>query len=137
MKVAIIGSRSITDKDFIFKYIDLVVSSQVPMDQPLTVISGGAKGVDTVAYEYAVEHGHDFILFKPYHLIDRAEPYRPRFFFTRNKQMADNADLVIAFLNPKGKSNGTRNMIDYCRKNHKPLVVLEPDEGEIGDSPTE
>jgi predicted Rossmann-fold nucleotide-binding protein len=131
MKVAIIGSRSITDAAFVSKYVDMVIDNQVPMDEGVTVISGGAKGVDSIAQEYAKEKHYDFVLFKPYHLVDRAEPYRPKFFFTRNKQMADNADLVVAFLDPTVKSNGTKNMIEYCRKHHKPLVVIEPEEGEL------
>lgn len=131
MKVAVVGSRTITDSAFVGRYLNIIIAKQVPADKPVTVISGGAKGVDTLAMEYAKLCGYDFVLFKPYHLVDRAEPYRPRFFFTRNKQMADNADMVIAFLDPEAKSNGTRNMIDYCRKHNKPLVVIELEKGDI------
>ncbi len=70
-----------------------------------------------MAQTWAKARGYDFVLFKPYHLIDPEMEYTPRFFFTRNKQIADNADLVIAFWD--GQSSGTRHIVEYCQRNRK------------------
>jgi uncharacterized phage-like protein YoqJ len=43
----------------------------------------------------------------------------------RNEYMADNADIVIAVYN--GSRGGTNNMINYARKMHKEIVVINPD----------
>ena len=120
MKIAVIGSRKFT------AYDEFEASLQFRMAEegcsyPYTIISGGAKGVDTMAARFAKEHRYDFILFKPYHLIDSAVEYSPKYFFTRNKQIADNADLVIAFWD--GQSSGTRHMIEYCQRNRKKIIV--------------
>ena len=47
MKAAIIGSRNITNID---------LSRFIPKETT-EIISGGAKGVDTIAKEYALENG--------------------------------------------------------------------------------
>jgi len=121
MKVAIVGSRSMgTDQESIdaIKYqLDMLKE-----DDWNVIISGGAKGVDSIAKEWAVGEGIDFILYKPYHLIDTKMTYTPRFFFTRNKQIVDNADKLIIFWD--GISNGTRDVIRYAQKRGKPIQII-------------
>ena len=91
----------------------------------VTIISGGAKGVDTLACEWAKINKKDFILFKPYHLIDNSVTYQPRYFFTRNKQIIDNSDVVIVFWD--GKSKGTKDAMKQARKQGKELKVITLD----------
>lgn len=131
MRVVIIGSRSIANKDNpnYEKEKELVrkaVAAELAKlpEQPFTVLSGGAKGVDTVAEEFAAENGLDFVLFKPYHLVDNKVEYMPRFFFSRNKQMIDNSDMVIAVWDEE--SNGAKHAIEYAKKRRKPTTVITP-----------
>lgn len=134
MRIMIIGSRSIASKDNENYAVEAGLVRQflrnelekLPEDVPVTVLSGGAKGVDTIAEEFAKENRLDFILFKPYHLIDNKVEYMPRFFFSRNKQMVDNSDAVIAIWD--GESNGAKHAIEYANKRRKPVTVVTKEE---------
>lgn len=148
-RIAIIGSRSIAneeftdpkraqaEKDWMFYHLDKLLGIDVDMtlmDDPrfgMAILSGGAVGVDRKAQEYAQENGVPFFLYKPYHLIDTKVPYSPRYFFTRNKQIVDNCDELIAFWD--GESHGTEDAIKFARKKGKPVTVIEPKEQEIGE----
>ena len=72
MKLLVVGSRSIESFD-LSKYINKEVS---------LIISGGAKGVDTLAEKYADKHGISKLILRPnYNLYGKAAP------LLRNKQM--------------------------------------------------
>ena len=120
MKIALVGSRSITSKEIVLSALYATIHKYTP--KSVAVISGGAKGVDTVAREIAKDEGFDFILFKPYHMIDTTVEYDPKFFFTRNKQIVDNSDVVVVVWD--GESHGTQHVIDYCRKRKKPFELF-------------
>ncbi len=99
MKVAVIGSRGLLVEN-LGKYL--------PADTT-EIISGGAKGVDTCAREYAVANGIKLTEFLPdYQKYGRAAPLK------RNITIIENADLVLAFWD--GKSRGTKFVIDNCHK---------------------
>ena len=107
MKVAVIGSRGIKLDN---------LGDYLPED--LTeIVSGGAKGVDTTAREYATEHGIKLTEFLPeYNRYKRGAPLK------RNIQIAEYADKVLAFWD--GKSRGTKFVIDYCKNNNIPVGVI-------------
>ena len=106
MKIAIIGSRSIFSAD-----IERYASSA---DE---IISGGAAGVDTLAAEYAKEHGLKLTVFLPnYERYGRAAP------IIRNREIVDYAEAVIAFWN--GKSRGTLSTIKYAQKKGVPIKII-------------
>lgn len=99
MKVAIIGSRGL---------IVANLGNYLPYDTT-EIISGGAKGIDTCAREYAMEHGIKITEFLPeYAKYGRSAPLK------RNITIIQNADLVLAFWD--GKSKGTKFVIDNCDK---------------------
>lgn len=81
------------------------------------IISGGAKGVDTLAREYALANGIKLTEFLPdYTQYGRGAPLR------RNLQIIDRADEVIAFWD--GESRGTKFVIDNCKKKNKKLTIF-------------
>lgn len=100
MKVAVIGSRGLTIKD---------LGQFLPTDTT-EIISGGAKGVDACAREYAKSHNIKLTEFKPeYKKYGRnAAPLK------RNITIIENADLVLAFWD--GSSHGTKFVIDSCKR---------------------
>ncbi len=101
MKIAIIGSRSI-------KSIDL---NEYVTDND-EIVSGGARGIDTLAAEFAKKRGIKLTEFLPeYEKYGKAAP------IIRNKQIVDYADKVIAFWD--GKSKGTKHTIEYAEKINK------------------
>jgi predicted Rossmann-fold nucleotide-binding protein len=121
MKLAITGSRAITDKDWVYAQLDNLLT-ELPR-KPNVVLSGGANGVDTICAEWAADRGIDFVLFKPYHLLDNKARFETKYFFTRNRQLVDNADLVVALWN--SVSNGTKHTITYAERKGKPLKIIE------------
>ena len=98
MKVAVIGSRSLTVDD-LGKYL--------PADTT-EIISGGAKGVDACAKEYAISHRIGSKEFKPeYNKYKQGAPLK------RNIAIIEYADLVLAFWD--GSSSGTKFVIEKCK----------------------
>ena len=106
MKVAVIGSRSLSIPD-LGEYLPEGVTE---------IVSGGARGVDTSAREYAQAHQLKLTEFLPeYALFGRSAPIK------RNVKIIENADLVLAFWD--GKSRGTAFVIAECKKRGIPVKV--------------
>ena len=98
MKTAVIGSRGLTVDD-LGKYLP---------EGTTEIVSGGAKGIDTCAREYANSHNIKLKEFLPeYERFGRGAPLK------RNLQIIEYADIVLAFWD--GKSRGTKYVIDNCR----------------------
>lgn len=106
MKTAIIGSRNIKDID---------LSLFIPKGTT-EIISGGARGVDTLAKEYALSHGLKLTEFLPqYARFGKGAPLK------RNITIIENADIVLAFWD--GKSKGTKFVIKNCQSRNIPVKV--------------
>lgn len=107
MKIAIIGSRNLTAENF---------GEYLP-PECTEIVSGGAKGIDSCAADYARANGLTLTEFLPdYKKYGRGAP------LVRNKQIVDYADLVIAFWN--GESKGTRFTVNYAQKQGKPVKIV-------------
>ena len=107
MKLLIVGSRSIGKFD---------LSKYIPSETEL-IISGGAKGMDYIAEEYADNHRiFKLILLPKYELYGKAAPIK------RNEEMVEIADQVLVVWD--GISKGTRATIEYAKKKNKPLTLL-------------
>jgi predicted Rossmann fold nucleotide-binding protein DprA/Smf involved in DNA uptake len=114
MKVAIVGSRDWSNYGMFKHYMDQF-SRHISID---LIISGGARGVDSMAYNYAVERGITFVCHPP-----KPEDGYPAKFFRRNLRIVEHSECVIAF--PKGKSTGTRHSIRLAEKLKKTCYVVE------------
>lgn len=112
MKYAIVGSRQYDDYE---AFSRLVSCFKKDIDM---IISGGAIGVDTMAYRYAIEHGITFVCHPP----KPEEPYPARF-FRRNLRIVEQAEIIMAF--PTINSRGTRHAIDMAKKLGKKIIVFE------------
>jgi hypothetical protein len=113
MKVAVVGSRNFQDYDLL---------KQILAEYEITeIVSGGAKGADSLGEKYANEHNLPIEIFKPdWKRLGRgAGP-------ARNKTIVENADFVIAFWD--GVSKGTQSSINIAKKLNKDLriVMIEP-----------
>ena len=105
MKVAVIGSRNLTVED-LGQYLPEGITE---------IVSGGAKGVDTYAREYALAKGLKLTEFLPdYNRYGRGAPL--------NLQIIEYADLVLAFWD--GKSRGTKFVIEHCKAQGKPIRIF-------------
>ena len=106
MRVAVIGSRGLWVDD-LAKYLP---------KETTEIVSGGARGIDACAREYALRHGLKLTEYLPeYSRYGRAAPLK------RNITIIENADLVLAFWD--GVSRGTKYVIDNCKKRNIPVEV--------------
>ena len=107
MKIAIIGSRGLCD---------VRIEYYIPKNTS-EIISGGARGIDSVAAEYARARGIKLTEILPrYDRYGRAAP------ILRNEQIVDAADMVLAFWD--GSSRGTLSVIEYAKSCAKPIEVI-------------
>ena len=111
MKVAVVGSRNLSVRD---------LGDYLP-SETTEIISGGARGVDTSAREYANAHGIPLTEVLPDYkkYPGRVAPLK------RNIEIIDMADLVLAFWD--GKSRGTKFVIDKCHEMGRSLIVYTPE----------
>lgn len=108
MKIAIIGSRNLKVKN-LEKFLPNNVTE---------IVSGGARGIDTCAKEYALKHRIKLTEFLPdYEKYGRIAPLK------RNLQIIDYADEVFAFWD--GKSKGTYFVIENCKSKNKKIRVFK------------
>ncbi len=107
MKIAIIGSRGIASLD---------LEDYIPEDTT-EIVSGGAKGIDTIAKEYAQSHNIKLTEFLPdYRRYGRGAPLK------RNDEIIQYSDLVLAFWD--GKSKGTQYVIKRCEALCVPVTIF-------------
>lgn len=93
----------------------------------VTLIHGGARGVDTYAGEWGHLNGVEIEVYEAeWDHFGKSAGYR------RNSEMVRDADVVVAFWD--GKSKGTKHSIDLALKARKELHVLYPWEERV--SPT-
>ena len=119
MKIAFVGSRTFKDTEWdddslICRIVRETFCDPVYRDREF--VSGGAKGVDSIAEKYARGHGVKCHIFLP-----DWEQYGKSAGFIRNKLIIDAADKVIAFWD--GKSKGTKSSIDLAINAGKPVDV--------------
>lgn len=114
IKAAIVGSRSFTDYQALKKFI-----ANICQENNLrihTIISGGAKGADTLAEQYADEMGYaKTILPAEWAKYGRAAGHK------RNIDIITLCDICFAFWDTK--SPGTQHAITLCQKQNKPCYI--------------
>jgi hypothetical protein len=125
MRVIIAGSRGFNDYDILKNYCDKILQLRVGIQ----IVSGGAKGADSLGERYAIERGYDI---KPF--LPNWDLYGKRAGYIRNEEMAKYAsgyadrdqklDYILDDKVPSGgliafwdhKSRGTKHMIDLAYK---------------------
>ena len=108
MVLAIIGSRNCPPIDIMSHLKHL----------PSSVVSGGAKGADTYAREFANKYNLPLTEYLPeYDKYGKAAP------LIRNKLIVDNCDCLIAFWD--GQSRGTKFTLDYAKEKGKPIKIVK------------
>lgn len=104
-RVIIAGTRTFTDYSLLCRYADFKLSN---ITDKIEIISGGARGADSLGERYAKERGYSLKIFPA-----DWDRLGKRAGFVRNRQMAKNADALIAFWD--GKSPGTASMIQLAQ----------------------
>lgn len=109
VKLAIVGSRGITNSRLLEEIIDEYLR---PEYEIIEVISGGAKGVDSLAEDWADSNGIDKRIF----LADWKK-YGKSAGYRRNHDIIKNSDFVLVLWD--GESRGTRHDISLMKTYNK------------------
>ncbi len=111
-RVLIAGSRDFNNYNLVKEVIDSL-QKDIKIG---TIISGTARGADSLGEQYANENNISLERYPAnWDLHGKSAGY------IRNKQMAEVADVLVAFWNG---SNGTKNMIDLAKaKNIKVIII--------------
>ena len=117
MKVIIAGSRGFEDYEYLKKQLNLLIEEGY-LTHMSTIVSGGARGADRLGELFAAEYQLKTVLFPA-----DWDQYGPSAGPIRNEQMADYADVLVAFWD--GKSRGTQNMIELMQARRKELHVFQ------------
>ena len=116
VKLGIVGSRSFNNYDFLKKCLSFHEIS--------LIISGGAKGADSLAIDYAKEHRIKYIEFLPnWDMEGRSAGYN------RNKKIVEASDEIVAFWDSKSK--GSKHTIDLAESVDKLVYIYWPSANEV------
>lgn len=113
MNIIVAGNRNYLNQGHVYS----VLSTEVKYDD--VIISGGARGVDRIAINYAVTNSIDCKIMNA-----NWDRYGKSAGFIRNTEMAKIGDRLIAFYNG---SSGTRHMINAMKAVNKPVLVVPID----------
>jgi YspA, cpYpsA-related SLOG family len=116
MKLGIIGSRTFTDYEFMKRHVDL---SNVEL-----IVSGGARGADSLAEQLATEHNIPTLIFKA-----DWKTHGVAAGFIRNTTIVEESDVIIAFWD--GKSRGTMDTVSKAKKAGKTVSVIQYTQGTL------
>jgi len=109
MKYAVIGSRGFDDYSLLEKTLN--------KRRPFEIVSGGARGADSLAARYAREYDIPLTEFIPdYKRYDKGALKE------RNKLIVETAQKVIAFWD--GASTGTLYTISYAESKDVPVEIV-------------
>lgn len=124
LRVIVAGTRTFTDQQLLYSTLDSILS-QSPEDQyKIVIISGCAKGPDSMAIQYAKDHDYELKKFPAeWDKLGKSAGVR------RNLQMAQYAadvhhtGLLVAFWD--GNSPGTKNMIEVAKRYNLPVQIVD------------
>ncbi len=115
-KVIVAGGREFNDYGLLCQTCDRMLS-QKQRTHSIVIVSGTARGADTLGERYAQERGYSIEQYPAdWEHAGKAAG------FIRNAQMASVADALIAFWD--GQSRGTAHMIELARKHELQVRVV-------------
>ncbi len=114
IKLIVAGGRDFQDYSLLKARLDHLLSNAIARGDQIEIVSGRARGADSLGERYAKENGYPVKEFPAdWDLHGRSAGFK------RNAEMADYGTHLAAFWD--GSSRGTKSMIDLAKK--KGLVV--------------
>lgn len=89
----------------------------VDADYSIIIVSGGAKGADSLGEQFADKNNLKLEKYPA-----KWDKYGKAAGPQRNAQMVKNSDGIIVFWD--GKSSGTKNLIENAKKENKPYIIV-------------
>ena len=126
LRIIIAGSRDFNDYELLKKSAIEIITKKTMLPDLTRIISGGARGADTLGERFANEMGLEISRFIP-----DWDGLGKRAGYVRNAEMAkfavedDNDGMLIAFWD--GQSRGTKSMIDLAKRKGLQVAVVRYD----------
>lgn len=116
-RIIIAGGRDFNDYNLLKEKVDNLISEKRKTHQ-IYIVSGKARGADSLGEKYANENGLNIVEFPAdWDKFGKSAGYK------RNVEMAENADALIAFWD--GDSRGTKHMIDIAKEKNLPTRIIK------------
>lgn len=114
----VVGSRTFNDYDLLCNKLDHLLQNQ----DKIVIVSGGAKGADSLAERYAKEHNYELIIFPA-----KWDELGKRAGYVRNTEMHEfishfSKRGCVAFWD--GKSKGTKHNFDLAKKHNTTIKTI-------------
>ena len=119
-QIIIAGGRDFNDYTLLKNSCDKILSLAISAGDEIEIISGTAKGADSLGERYAKEKGFKLTKFPA-----KWDEFGKRAGYIRNKEMADYAgekNALIAFWNKS--SRGTKHMIDIAKNKNMHIRII-------------
>jgi hypothetical protein len=131
IKIGIVGSRLWDDKIKIEVAVDKCIEKY---GKDICIISGGAKGADLLGKLVALDRKLKYVEYNPAHTLYNqysgkpkefyGKPYSVGQYFERNSFIAEDSNLLLAFIPAGHQSNGTMDTVEKMRKLNKPCIII-------------
>jgi predicted Rossmann fold nucleotide-binding protein DprA/Smf involved in DNA uptake len=112
INLGVIGSRTFDNYKFLEKALNYFFSTKIE-----SIISGGAKGADSLAEEFAKQKGIKIVVHKP-----NWDEFGKSAGFKRNHQIVEESDILVAFWD--GESKGTKHSIKLAKDKKIPTFIF-------------
>lgn len=112
-KLIVAGTRTFNDEELAYGILDEFIKGR-----EVEIVSGMAKGADTIGYHYAIDRHLPKIEFWA-----DWDKHGKKAGYLRNEEMAKYADACLVFWD--GKSSGSKHMIGLAKKHNLILKVVE------------
>lgn len=118
-KLAIVGSRHLNYQHVDYKELIKLTDVFERNYKKLCIVSGGARGIDTLAEAFAKSRSSSFVVF-PADWDKHGHAAGP----IRNKEIEDFCDGCLAIWDLKSK--GTAHTISLFQASNKPVLIYSP-----------
>lgn len=123
-RVIIAGSREYSDYETLKDTCDYLLSEKANLGVKIIIISGHAKGADTLGEQYAQERGYDCEIYPA-----EWDKYGKSAGYKRNVTMAEHANACIAFFKSGAKNIGTQLMVNIAKEKGLEIREIKKEEG--------
>lgn len=126
VKIALVGGRNVEDFSFVLDRFEEVLIKEGLHKYQVEIVSGGAKGVDSIAKKIASLYGIPFRKFPA-----EWDRYGKKAGPLRNSKIVESSDIVIAIPSPFSK--GTWDTVRKAQKRRLKTYVFEHKCGGVKD----
>lgn len=114
--LAVVGTRRYDNYKHIKEWLDCL--------KPVKIISGGAKGVDSLAEQYANEKNIEKDIRRPQLTKWPYKRFGAKAYVVRNQEIVDRCEAVLAFVPIDSDSKGTEMTLGMARNKNIPIIAV-------------